>query len=262
MKEKLTIIKIGGMIIDHPQRLDSFLDQVAALPGKKVLIHGGGKLATDLAQQMGVAQKMVDGRRITDTATLKIVTMVYAGYINKNLVASLNARGCNAVGISGADGKLIQAHIRKHSTIDFGWVGDIDTVDVDLLTTLLASRFLPIIAPITSDTNGQLLNTNADTIAAALAVALSRLFEVQLVYAFEHPGVLRHLEDPDSVIPQMNDALYQQLLKEQVITGGMMPKLQNAFNTLTQGVEKVIIGDAVQLYDLLSGKAGTTLIHE
>jgi acetylglutamate kinase len=262
MKEKLTIIKIGGMIIDHPQRLHQLLDQLAALAGKKVLIHGGGKLATELAEQMGVEQKMVDGRRITDTATLKIVTMVYAGFINKNLVASLNARGCAAVGVSGVDGKLIQAHIRKHSTIDFGWVGDIDTVNIDLVTSLLSGQYLPVIAPITSDTSGQLLNTNADTIAAAIAVAMSRLFEVELVYAFEHSGVLRHLQDPDSVIPQINSSLYQQLLEEQVITGGMMPKLQNAFNTLSQGVEKVIIGDAVQLTDLLSGKVGTTIIHE
>ena len=184
------------------------------------------------------------------------------GFINKNLVASLNARGCAAVGVSGVDGKLIQAHIRKHSTIDFGWVGDIDTVNIDLVTSLLTGQYLPVIAPITSDTSGQLLNTNADTIAAAIAVAMSRLFEVELVYAFEHSGVLRHLQDPDSVIPQINSSLYQQLLEEQVITGGMMPKLQNAFNTLSQGVEKVIIGDAVQLTDLLSGKVGTTIIHE
>ena len=193
----------------------------------------------------------LNGRRITDAATLKIVTMVYAGYINKNLVASLNAKGATSIGLTGADGQLIRAHQRKHPTIDYGWVGDIDAVNDSLLQTLLSNRLLPVIAPITCDTSGQLLNTNADTIAATLAV-----------YAFEHGGVLRDIHDASSVIHAINKQLYQQLLADQVISGGMLPKLENAFQTLSKGVEKVIIGDATQITQLLTGNAGTTLTHD
>lgn len=262
MKEKLIITKIGGAIIDEPRLLDTFLDQFAAIPGNKILVHGGGKLATEMAKQLGIEQQMVNGRRITDAATLKIVTMVYAGYINKNLVASLNAKGATSIGLTGADGQLIRAHQRKHPTIDYGWVGDIDAVNDSLLQTLLSNRLLPVIAPLTCDTSGQLLNTNADTIAATLAACLAENYQVELVYAFEHGGVLRDIHDASSVIHAINKQLYQQLLADQIISGGMLPKLENAFQTLSKGVEKVIIGDATQITQLLTGNAGTTLTHD
>lgn len=262
MKEKIYIIKIGGAIIDEPQLLEKFLQQFAAISANKILVHGGGKLATDMARQLGIEQQMVNGRRITDTATLKIVTMVYAGYINKNLVATLNAKGAQSIGLTGADGQLIRAHQRKHPTIDYGWVGDIDAVNVDFLQTLLSNGLLPVIAPITCDKLGQLLNTNADTIAATIATSLAENFQVELVYAFEHGGVLRNIHDSSSVIHAINNQLYQQLLADQIISGGMLPKLENAFQTLAKGVEKVIIGDATQLNQLLAGKAGTTMTHE
>lgn len=262
MKEKLTIIKIGGAIIDEPQLLETFLDQFAAIPGNKILVHGGGKLATELAKQLGIEQHMVNGRRMTDAATLKIVTMVYAGYINKNLVAALNAKGAISIGLTGADGQLIRAHKRKHPTIDYGWVGDIEAVNDSFLQNLLSNKLLPVIAPITCDASGQLLNTNADTIAATIATCLAENYQVELVYAFEHGGVLRNIHDSTSVIHAINNQLYQQLLVDQVISGGMLPKLENAFQTLTKGVEKVIIGKATQLTQLLAGKAGTTMTHE
>jgi acetylglutamate kinase len=262
MKEKLILIKIGGAIIDDPKMLESFLDQFASISSKKILIHGGGKLATDLAHQMGIEQQIVNGRRITDSNTLKIVTMVYAGYINKNMVAALNARGSMAIGLSGTDGQLIRAHKRIHPSIDYGWVGDIDEINTDLLYTLLSNQFLPVIAPITCDTLGQLLNTNADTIAAALAIALSKKYQVELVYAFKQGGVLRDVSDDKSVVPIITPQLYKQLLANQKISGGMFPKIENAFETLSGGVAKVVIGDALQLDNLLLGKAGTTFRHD
>jgi acetylglutamate kinase len=172
--EKLYIIKIGGNIIDDENKLSSFLSSFASIKGKKILVHGGGKLATKLAEKMGVEQQMIDGRRITDAETLKIVTMVYAGYINKNIVAQLQASGCNAIGLSGADGNLIQAHKRQHATIDYGFVGDIDSVNTGLLQTLLDQDIAVVVAPITHDAKGTLLNTNADTIAQELATALGK----------------------------------------------------------------------------------------
>ena len=262
MKETVTIIKIGGQILDSELKLALFLEQFVQLPGKKVLVHGGGKLATTLAEKMGIQQQMVDGRRITDSETLRIVTMVYAGYINKNLVASLNAQGCSSIGLCGADGSLITAHKRQHPTIDFGWVGDIDSVNDQLLSSFLLQGLTPVIAPITADITGQLLNTNADTVAASLATALSANYSVQLVYAFERSGVLRNLEDADSVIPHIHFAMYQQLLQEKIIADGMIPKLENAFATLAGGAHKIMIGNALQLSDLLQGHAGTTLTYE
>ena len=262
MKETVTIIKIGGQILDNELKLALFLEQFVQLPGKKILVHGGGKLATTLAEKMGVQQQMVDGRRITDSETLRIVTMVYAGYINKNLVASLNAQGCSSIGLCGADGSLITAHKRQHPTIDFGWVGDIDSVNDQLVSSFLLLGVTPVIAPITADIAGQLLNTNADTVAASLATALSANYSVQLVYAFERSGVLRNLEDADSVIPHIHFAMYQQLLQEKIIADGMIPKLENAFATLAGGAQKIMIGNALQLSDLLQGHAGTTLTYE
>src|ERR1044071_567581 len=193
--ESLYIIKIGGNIIDDEGKLSSFLKEFASLQGKKILVHGGGKLATKLAEQLQIPQQLIDGRRITDAETLKIVTMVYAGFINKNIVAQLQASGCNAIGLSGADGNVIEAHKRNHPTIDYGFAGDVDAINVQLLKSLLNQSIAVVVAPITHDKKGQLLNTNADTIAQELAKGLSKAFNVHLIYSFEKSGVLLNAED-------------------------------------------------------------------
>jgi acetylglutamate kinase len=258
----LFVVKIGGNIIDDEKKLISFLQDFAALEGKKILVHGGGKLATRMAEQMNIPQQMVDGRRITDAETLKIVTMVYAGYINKNIVAQLQANGCNAIGITGADGNAMLAHKRKHATLDYGYVGDVDAVNAPLLKTLLDQDITVVMAPITHDKKGQLLNTNADTIAQELANSLSQYFNVQLVYSFEKSGVLLDANDDKTVISSINPAYYEQLKSEQKIFAGMIPKLDNAFAALRQGVRKVIIGKAEELQQLIAGKSGTSIVHE
>ncbi|MCK9402041.1 MAG: acetylglutamate kinase [Chitinophagaceae bacterium] len=258
----LYVIKIGGNIIDDETRLSSFLRSFASIEGKKILVHGGGKLAAKLAAALGIEQQMVDGRRVTDTETLRMVTMVYAGDINKNIVAQLQANGCNAIGLSGADGNLIRAHKRIHPTIDYGFVGDIDSVNAGLLHNLLDNNLTVVAAPITHDGKGRLLNTNADTIAQEMAKALSNLYQVQLIYSFEKNGVLLDVNDEHSVIPEINAAYYQELKRKQLIFAGMLPKLDNAFAALQNGVNKVIIGKAEQLDQLIAGKAGTTIKYE
>ena len=262
VSEPLFVVKIGGNIIDDEAKLSAFLASFAALQGKKILIHGGGKLATRLAEEMKVPQQMVDGRRITDAETLKIVTMVYAGYINKNIVAQLQARGSNAIGLSGADGNAIQAHKRVHPTLDFGFVGDVDSVNAPLLQSLLEQDLAIVLAPVTHDKQGLLLNTNADTIAQETAKGLSRLYDVQLIYSFEKSGVLLDANDDSTVINSITPSYYQQLKAEQKIFAGMIPKLDNAFAALNSGVRKVIIGKAEQLQQLITGSAGTTIINE
>jgi acetylglutamate kinase len=257
--EPLYVIKIGGNIIDDETELKVFLQEFAAIPWHKILVHGGGKLATQLAASLNIPQQMIDGRRITDAESLKVVTMVYTGFINKNIVAQLQALGCNAVGISGADGNAILAHKRKHATIDYGFVGDVDAVNSAFLTALLQDNKAVVIAPITHDGNGQLLNTNADTIAQETAKAMSGNFEVQLVYSFEKPGVLLDADDDSTVIPTLNPAYYQELKAAQKIFAGMIPKLDNAFTALQSGVKKVIIGKAEELSSLVTGKKGTTI---
>lgn len=261
-KDFLLIIKIGGNIIDDSEKLSSFLQSFASIDSRKILIHGGGKLATRLAEQMGVEQQMVDGRRITDAETLKIVTMVYAGYINKNIVAQLQANNCNAIGLSGADGNLILAHKRKHATIDYGFVGDVDQVNADLLQTLLDKNIAVVAAPITHDANGLLLNTNADTIAQEIATALAPFYNTSLIYSFEKNGVLLDVDDENSVIAKINATYYTELKEKQLIFAGMIPKLDNAFAALQKGVGKVIIGKAEQLQQLVNGESGTTISHE
>ncbi len=256
------VIKIGGNIIDDEVKLTAFLKDFAAIEGKKILVHGGGKLATKLAAQLGVEQQMIDGRRITDAETLKIVTMVYAGAINKNIVAQLQANNCNAIGLSGADGNVIKAHKRIHPTIDYGFVGDVDMVNTSLLKSLLEQNMAVVLAPITQDGNGQLLNTNADTIAQETAKALSSIYKVDLVYSFEKSGVLLDAEDDSTAIKTINPASYKQLKEKQLIFAGMIPKLDNAFAALNSGVARVIIGKAEQLHQILNGNAGTTILHE
>ena len=263
--EKVFVVKIGGNIIDDDTKLSAFLKSFAAIASSKqlILIHGGGKLATRLAEKMGIEQQMVDGRRITDAETLKIVTMVYAGYINKNMVALLQANGCNAIGLSGADGNTIQAHKRiSKNNIDYGFAGDIDLVNADFLYQLLQKKMTIVLAPITHDKNGQLLNTNADTIAQETAKALSKHYDVSLIYSFEKNGVLLDANNDETVISKINPVYYTQLKNEQKIFAGMIPKLDNAFAALSSGVKKVIIGKAEVLQDLINGTSGTTIVNE
>lgn len=260
--DKLYVIKIGGNIINNEEKLSSFLKAFAAVQGKKILVHGGGKLATKLAEQMNVPQQMVEGRRITDAETLKIVTMVYAGYINKNIVAQLQANGCNAFGLSGADGNIIQAHKRVHATIDYGFAGDVDAINSSLLQTLLQQNISLVVAPITHNKQGQLLNTNADTIAQEIAKGLSQQFDVNLVYSFEKTGVLLDADDDSSVIPEINPVSYKKLKEKNLVFAGMIPKLDNAFAALNNGVKKVIIGKAENLHQLMAGTSGTSIVNE
>ncbi|HVZ24958.1 MAG TPA: acetylglutamate kinase, partial [Sediminibacterium sp.] len=235
--ETLYIIKIGGNIIDDPAKLAAFLASFAKVPGKKILVHGGGKLATRVATAMGIEQKIVDGRRITDAETLKIVTMVYAGYINKNIVAQLQAFGSPAIGLTGADANLIQAHKRQHPEIDYGYVGDIDSVNIPLAQNLLEQSLSIVVAPITHDLQAQLLNTNADTIAQELATALAGAYQVQLIYSFEKKGVLLDVADENSCIPVLRPTDYANLKSAQKIFAGMIPKLDNAFSALNKWVK-------------------------
>ena len=259
MNKHITIIKVGGNIIDDDAKLDAFLSSFAHMKGQKILVHGGGKLATKLAADLSIPQQMVDGRRITDADTLRIVTMVYAGLINKQIVAKLNAQHCNSIGICGADANSIRAHKRKHPSIDFGFVGDVDAVDADALLNLLNNGLTVVMAPITQDEKGQLLNTNADTIAQEIAKAMANKATTTLIYSFEKKGVLRDIQDENSVILEMNRTLYSKLKSEQAIFAGMIPKLDNAFEAIDAGVSKVIIGDATALEELLEGKSGTAI---
>ncbi|MFA9190696.1 acetylglutamate kinase [Flavobacterium sp. FZUC8N2.13] len=241
-KESLSIIKIGGNIIDNPTELTQFLSDFSKIEGAKVLVHGGGKSATKMAQSVGLTPKMVDGRRITDAPMLDIAVMIYAGQINKNVVAELQANNTNAMGFSGADGNLIFSEKRNHPTIDYGFVGDVKKVNTPLLQKIIGLEIAPVFCAITHDKNGQLLNTNADTIASELAIALSEIFEVTLNYCFEKAGVLTDVEDENSVIQQINSELYAKLKEEGVIHSGMIPKLDNCFNSLSKGVQKIKIG--------------------
>src|SRR5579871_1122737 len=259
--ESLYVIKIGGNIIDDEVKLSSFLKEFASVKSNKILVHGGGKLATKLADTLGIQQQLIDGRRITDAGTLKIVTMVYAGYINKNIVAQLQSHNCNAIGLSGADANIIRAHKRIHPTIDYGFVGDIDSLNAERLTQFIDAGLTPIIAPITSDENGQLLNTNADTIAQETAKAMSQFYNVQLIYSFEKSGVLLDANDDTTVIPSIDQSYYTTLKEEKKIFAGMIPKIDNAFAALKSGVQKVIIGKAEELKKLIENKSGTTIIN-
>jgi acetylglutamate kinase len=257
--ESLYVIKIGGNIVDNPALLTTCLNAFAFIEGHAILVHGGGKLATSLAKDMGIEQTMIEGRRVTDEQTLKIVTMVYAGNINKNIVAQLQATGVNAIGLTGADGNLIQAHKRIHETIDFGFVGDVDTINKNLIHSLISNGMKLVVAPITHDKQGQLLNTNADTIAQSIAVAMADQYKVHLIYAFEQEGVLFDIQDPSSVVVNMDQTMYDRLKAEKRIFDGMLPKIDNAFLALAGGVISVIIGKAEQLNALIKGNAGTTI---
>ena len=260
--ESVYVIKIGGNIIDDDALLSVFLQKFAAIKSKKILVHGGGKLATRLAEKLGIPQQLVDGRRITDAETLKIVTMVYAGYINKIIVSELQSLNCNAMGISGADGNSILAHKRENPEINYGFAGDIERVNAKWFIQLLETGISIVASSITHDGKNQLLNTNADTIAQEIAKSLSPHYEVTLVFGFEKSGVLMEMEDEKSVIKELRKSHYKDLINSKKIFAGMIPKLDNAFTAIDQGVHKVIIGKAEELDHLIVGKSGTTISHE
>lgn len=258
--DKLYIIKIGGQIIDDEEKLSFFLKEFASLPHKKILVHGGGKLATRLAEQLHLPQQMVEGRRITDRETLKVVTMVYAGWINKTIVAQLQTHNCNAIGLSGADGNIITAKKREAATIDYGFAGDIAAVDANKLQQFLTGADALVLSPITHNGEGQLLNTNADTIAQEVAKAMAGHFEVELIYSFEKAGVLLDAQDESTVIPQITPAYYAELKSKALVFAGMIPKLDNAFRALQAGVHRVVIGDATNIHQIAEGGSGTSII--
>ncbi|MEJ2884046.1 acetylglutamate kinase [Pedobacter sp. GR22-6] len=259
---KLNVIKIGGNVIDNSEKLHQFLLDFTALPGDKILIHGGGKIATELGTSLGIEAKMVEGRRITDIETLRIVTMVYAGLINKNMVAQLQAKGCNAIGLTGADGNVIKAVKRPVKDIDYGFVGDLDagSVAADTLESLLNAGLTPVLCAITHDGDSQLLNTNADTIASAVAVAMSAKYDTSLIYCFEKRGVMRDVEDDGSLVPEIKMDEFEALKAEGIVSGGMIPKLHNAFEAIKSGVAAVYIGKADELPAIDEQNFGTRLI--
>ena len=247
--KKIKIVKIGGNIIDDAIALDNFLKQFAKLEGLKVLVHGGGKLASRLATQMQVPVKMIDGRRITNAETLDIITMVYAGKISKNMVAKLQGHGCNAVGFSGADGNTVIAEKRPVKEIDYGYVGDIVEVDANVLKLLLSNNITVCFCAISHDQQGQLFNTNADTIASELAIALSKDFEVELYYSFEKNGVLTDVEDANSVVEKIDQSIYHDLKAQGLIFEGMIPKLDNCFYAVENGVKNIHLGTPEMIFD-------------
>jgi len=262
--EKLFVIKIGGNVLDDDTAQQSFLKDFAAVEAKKILVHGGGKIASAIGKQLGIEPNYVNGRRITDEATIGLVTMVYGGLINKKIVAKLQALNCNSIGLTGADANIIPAMKRPVAEIDYGFVGDINTMELGTgnLGLLLANNLTPVIAPLTHDGKGQLLNTNADTIASALAVALSSLYDVRLLYCFEKKGVLENVDDGNSVISLINKDKYQELLQEKKLADGILPKIDNAFAAIDHGVKEVLIGDADDLLQNCTENVNGTLFKQ
>ena len=262
--KNLNIIKIGGNIIDSENLLNDFLNMFEQLEGLKILVHGGGKLATELSGKLQLKTTLVQGRRVTDSETLKVTTMVYAGWINKNIVAKLQSKNCNAIGLSGADGNCIPARKRVTIDIDYGFVGDVleEKINIDFFQNILEHGVIPIMCSITCDENGQLLNTNADTIASTLSIALSEYYVVKLIYCFEKKGVLSNKDNENSIIPKMDANYYQELKSKNIITEGMIPKLDNAFKAKYEGVNAVVIGQAEDLLNLINTKENVgTYIH-
>jgi acetylglutamate kinase len=259
MMPTLTLVKIGGHVLDNPAMCQAFLHDFAGIAGHKILLHGGGKAASSLAARLHIPVNMHEGRRITDEATLDIAVMVYAGLINKQLVAGLQALQCNALGLSGADANAVRAVKRPPGAVDFGFVGDIlpGGVNIALLQNLLNSGITPVIAPITHNGHGQLLNTNADTMAAAVAEAMTTAYHTQLIYCFEKKGVLSDIADENQLIPEISTADYQDLKNRHVVSGGMIPKLDNAFSSIQKGVQTVYIGAAGNIKDITAGIRGS-----
>ena len=258
--QTLTIVKIGGKVIDEDALLKKVLQDFAAIRGPKMLIHGGGKIASRMSEKLGIVPKMVEGRRVTDAETLKVVTMVYGGLVNKGIVAQLQAFGCNAIGLTGADGNTIPAKKRPAGLVDYGMVGDLlpERLNMNTIQSFLENQLIPVFAPITHDGKGQLLNTNADTIASTLAISLADRYKVQLVYCFEKKGVLANPTDDGSVIPEINSQKYKELVADGTVSEGMLPKLENAFNALNNGIDSVIICSSENL-NLENNYGGTKL---
>lgn len=255
MKPKLTLIKVGGKIVEETDSLQQLLTDFSSIKEHKVLVHGGGRSATQMATRLGIETQMVNGRRVTDAHMLQVVTMVYGGLVNKNIVAGLQARGVNALGLTGADMNVIRSHKRPVKEVDYGYVGDVEQADGTLLAQLIEQGVVPVMAPLTHDGKGNLLNTNADTIAGETAKALSEHFDVTLIFCFEKKGVLRNAEDDDSVIPYINKEMFQTYVADGTIQGGMIPKLENAFSALRAGVSRVIITQATAI----DGTQGTLI---
>jgi len=243
MKTKLTVIKIGGEIINNPEQLQAFLVDFSRLNEPKVLVHGGGKIATALSAKLGIETRMQEGRRITTKENLEVVTMVYAGLINKNITASLQSQQCNAIGLSGADASVIVASKRPSKPLDYGYVGDIQSINSKVIDTFVESQMVPVFSAICHDGNGQLLNTNADTIATEIAIAMSEKYETELIYCFDKKGVLMDVNDDHSVVEKINTEDYRNLREQKVIHDGMLPKMENAFHALNHKVSKVMIGN-------------------
>lgn len=262
---KLFIIKIGGNVIDNESALSKFLSVFAAVEGKKILIHGGGKIATKIGEKLGIQSNYVNGRRITDAETIDLVTMVYGGLVNKKVVAQLQSKQCNAIGVTGADANIIPAKKRPVTKegIDFGFVGDVksEEIGVQQLELLLEAGLTPIVAPLTHDGNGQMLNTNADTVASSLAVALGKKYDVRLIYCFEKKGVLENVDDENSVITLITKDIYKQLMDANKLFDGIIPKIDNAFNAIDNGVKEVLIGDANDLLRNVTDDTIGTLIR-
>lgn len=253
MKEHLTIIKVGGKIVENSESLNSLLKDFAAVEGKKLLVHGGGRSATQMAARLGVETKMVDGRRITDEAMLEVVTMVYGGLVNKRIVAGLQVLGIDAVGLTGADMNIVLSDKRKVSAVDYGWVGDVKRVNAEAVATLIESGCCPVVAPLTHDGCGHMLNTNADTMAGEMAKAMAAHYDVTLMFCFEKPGVLADENDDSSLIPTITPAVLDDLKRRGVVSGGMIPKLDNAIACVSAGVESVVITQADRIADPYAG---------
>lgn len=254
--EKVTIVKVGGAVVEDNEQLAQLLTDFAAIPGKKVLVHGGGRRATKVAAALGIESKMVNGRRITDAQMLEVVTMVYGGLVNKNLVAKLQAKGVNALGLTGADMDVIHSHKRPvKDGVDFGYVGDVERANGKMLQTLIQEVITPVMAPLTHDGNGNILNTNADTIASETAKALAPYYDVTLIYSFEKKGVLSNPDDDNSVIPVITRADFEKYQADGTIGGGMIPKIENALAAVDAGVKEVII----TLATAIDGKQGTVI---
>lgn len=246
--EKLTLIKVGGKIVEEPDTLQQLLRDFSSIEGHKVLVHGGGRSATKIASQLGIESQMVNGRRITDAEMLKVVTMVYGGLINKNIVAGLQSLQVNALGLTGADMNIMRSDKRPVKDVDYGFVGDVKEVNADVLASLIQQGIVPVLAPLTHDKQGHMLNTNADTIAGEAAKALAKYFDVTLMFCFEKKGVLLNEDDDESVIPEIDRASFQKYVAEGIIQGGMIPKLENAFQAIDAGVKEVIITQASEIH--------------
>lgn len=245
--EKLTLIKVGGQIVEEPETLNALLKDFSALNGKKVLVHGGGRAATRIASQLGIESKMINGRRVTDTDMLNVVTMVYGGLVNKKIVSGLQALGVNALGLTGADMNYMRSDKRPVKEVDYGFVGDVKEVNSDILADLIEKNVVPVLAPLTHDGNGNMLNTNADTIAAEAAKALAKHFDVTLMFCFEKKGVFRNAENEESVIETISKKDFIEYVNDGIIQGGMIPKLENAFDAIDNGVSQVVITRADQI---------------